>query len=404
MRLANPTRLAWFGAAAVAVIAVILRPGATSVGPVLAEITHGLGLSASLAGALTALPGFCFAVAGATAVTLSNKLGTAGTLALGASAAALGLIARSLVSDPASFLALSVLALLGAGMGNILVPVFIKRFYPRRQSALMMVYVVGLTTGATMPGLVTPLFVESPSGWRTALGLWGVLSAVAVVPWVVWAVLERTMASATMGPRSSILSVVRSRRALGLALFFGIQSMQAYVCFGWLAQILRDAGVPAATASLLMSYYSALGFPAALVMPIVVARSRDLRPYVVAFAVLLAAGFAGLLLAPLWSPLLWVTFLGVAGFAFPMALALITARTRDPHVTGGLSGLTQSVGYVFSGLGPLLMGVIHQVTGGWSVPLVLMAASAVLLLLGGLAVARPGYVDDDLVRVPTITP
>jgi len=391
------TRYAWFGVVAVAAIAIILRPGATSIGPVLAEITHGLGFSPTLAGALTALPGFCFAIAGATAVTLSNKLGTAGALTLGVAAAAIGLVARSLVSNQVAFLALSVLALLGAGMGNILVPVFIKRFYPRRQSVLMMVYVVGLTTGATVPGLVTPLLVSTPGGWRTALGIWGVISAVAVVPWVVLTVRERRMTGAAMGPRSSILSVIRSRRALGLALFFGIQSMQAYVTFGWLAQILRDSGVSASTASLLLSYYSALGFPAALIMPIVVARSRDLRPFVVVFAIFLATGFGGLWLAPLWSPILWVTLISVAGFSFPMALALITARTRDPHVTGGLSGLTQSVGYIFSGLGPLLVGILHEVTGGWSLPLLMIAGSAVFLLLGGLAIARPGYVDDDLV-------
>ena len=397
MRFPRATRYAWFGVVAVAAIAIILRPGATSIGPVLAEITHGLGLSATVAGALTALPGFCFAIAGATAVTLSNKLGTAGALTLGVAAAAIGLLARSLVSNQVAFLALSVLALLGAGMGNILVPVFIKRFYPRRQSVLMMVYVVGLTTGATVPGLVTPLLVSTPGGWRTALGVWGVISAVAVVPWVVLTVRERRMTGAAMGPRSSILSVIRSRRALGLALFFGIQSMQAYVTFGWLAQILRDSGVSASTASLLLSYYSALGFPAALIMPIVVARSRDLRPFVVVFAIFLATGFGGLWLAPLWSPILWVTLISVAGFSFPMALALITARTRDPHVTGGLSGLTQSVGYIFSGLGPLLVGILHEVTGGWSLPLLMIAGSAVFLLLGGLAIARPGYVDDDLV-------
>jgi CP family cyanate transporter-like MFS transporter len=243
---------------------------------------------------------------------------------------------------------------------------------------------------------VTPLLVSTPGGWRTALALWGVISAVAVVPWVVLTIRERRMTGAAMGPRSSILSVIRSRRALGLALFFGIQSMQAYVTFGWLAQILRDSGVSATTASLLLSYYSALGFPAALIMPIVVARSRDLRPFVVVFAIFLATGFGGLWLAPLWSPILWVTLIGVAGFSFPMALALIIARTRDPHVTGGLSGLTQSVGYIFSGLGPLLVGVLHEVTGGWSVPLLMIAGSSVLLLLGGLAIARPGYVDDDL--------
>jgi CP family cyanate transporter-like MFS transporter len=399
VKLANVSRLAWFGALAVAAIAFILRPAATSIGPVLAEITSGLGISATEAGVLTALPGFCFAAAGALAVTIGNRLGTAATLALGAVAVTIGLLGRSFVGNQGLFLALSVLALFGAGLGNILVPVFIKRFYPQRQSALMTVYVVGLTSGATAPGLITPLLMGTPAGWRAALGVWGLVAAAAVVPWVWLAVREKRRGGPASGPRSSIASVIRSRRALGLAVFFGIQSMQAYVTFGWLAQILRDAGVAPSTASLLLSYNAALGVPAAFIMPIVVGRSRDLRPYVVVFSVFLATGFLGLWWAPLTATLLWVTLISVAGFSFPMALSLITARTRDPHVTGSLSALTQSVGYVFSGVGPLFVGVLHQTTGGWTVPLLVIAASSVLLLLGGLTIAKPGFVDDDLVQL-----
>ena len=397
MKLANVSRLAWFGALAVAMVAVILRPAATSIGPVLAEITAGLGISATEAGVLTALPGFCFAAAGALAVTIGNKWGTAATLALGAAAVTVGLLGRSFVGNVWLFLALSVLALFGAGLGNILVPVFIKRFYPQRQSALMTVYVVGLTSGATLPGLVTPLLVGTPAGWRAALGVWGLVAALAVVPWVWLAVREKRKGGTGSGPRSSIASVIRSKRALGLAVFFGIQSMQAYVAFGWLGQILRDAGVTPAMASLLMSYNAGLVVPASFLMPVIVGRSRDLRPYVVAFSIFLAAGFLGLWWAPLSAPFLWVTLITLAGFSFPMALALITARTRDPHVTGSVSALTQSVGYVFSGVGPLAVGILHEVTGGWTVPLLAIAASAVLLLLGGWAIAKPGFVDDDLV-------
>jgi cyanate permease len=72
--------------------------------------------------------------------------------------------------------------------------------------------------------------------------------------------------------------------------------------------------------------------------------------------------------------------------------------TRWSGIWGVISAVaTQSVGYIFSGLGPLLVGILHEATGGWSVPLLMIAGSAVFLLLGGLAIARPGYVDDDLV-------
>ena len=60
----------WLVVLAVAVVAVNLRPGATSVGPVLAEVQQGLGLSPTMAGVLTALPGLTFAAAGACAAAL----------------------------------------------------------------------------------------------------------------------------------------------------------------------------------------------------------------------------------------------------------------------------------------------------------------------------------------------
>ena len=57
-------------------------------------------------------------------------------------------------------------------------------------------------------------------------------------------------------------------------------------------------------------------------------------------------------------PWLWATLLGLSGFAFPMAMTLITLRTRDPHVTTQLSGFMQSLGYLASGAGPLIVGVL----------------------------------------------
>ena len=37
-------------------------------------------------------------------------------------------------------------------------------------------------------------------------------------------------------------AVARTRLGWGMALAFGVQSMQAYTVFGWFAQLYRDAG------------------------------------------------------------------------------------------------------------------------------------------------------------------
>jgi CP family cyanate transporter-like MFS transporter len=182
---------------------------------------------------------------------------------------------------------------------------------------------------------------------------------------------------------------------LALGIFFGTQSMQAYVQFGWIAQIYRDGGLAPELAGLMTSIIAALGFPAGLVMPLVVGRVRDLRPVIWAFGLLLAAGYLGVWLLPTTLPWLWAVLLGLSGFAFPTALALVTARTRHPRVTTQLSGFAQSVGYALAAIGPFLVGVLFEVAHSWTLPLLLLIGSAAAMIASGLVAAGPGYVDDD---------
>lgn len=400
MSLRRPAPWAW-GVAAVALLALNLRPGATSLGPVLAEVRDGLGMDAATAGALTGLPGLAFAVFGALAVALALRTGLVGALALGASATGIGLIGRAMADSIPAFFALTTLAFAGMAVGNVLVPAYIKRHHAARVPLVMSIYTAGLAVGATVGALVSaPLTAVAPGGWRTALGLWGLVALVAAAVWIGLAVSERRRPDGSLTPRMSAspFGVISSPKAVALALFFGTQSMQAYVQFGWIAQIYRDGGLGAGEAGAMASVIAVFGVPAGFVMPTLVARVKNLRWVVLAMGVLLVAGYLGIWLAPTSSPFLWAILLGLSGCAFPMALALITARTRDYHVTGQLSGFTQSVGYLFSAAGPLLVGVMFQLSGGWTVPLWFLIASAVVFTASGLVASAPGYVDDELRR------
>ncbi len=97
-------------------------------------------------------------------------------------------------------------------------------------------------------------------------------------------------------------------------------------------------------------------------------------------------------------PWLWAVVLGLSGFAFPTAIALITARSRDPRVTARLSGFVQPVGYVLAAVGPFAVGLIRDLTEGWTLVLVLLMASGVAMTLAGLRVSTHVYVDDELER------
>ena len=112
--------------AAVVLVSVNLRPGASSLGPVLEEVRDGLGMSDAVAGALTGLPGLCFGVVGALAVGFARRVGMTVGIATGLVAVAGGLLLRVTTDSVGLFLVLTVVALAGMAVGNVLVPAWIK--------------------------------------------------------------------------------------------------------------------------------------------------------------------------------------------------------------------------------------------------------------------------------------
>lgn len=382
--------------AAVVLVSVNLRPGASSPGPVLTEVRDGLGMSAGIAGAMTGLPGLCFGLVGALAVGFARRVGMTAGIAIGLVAAATGLLLRATTDSVPLFLVLSVLALAGMAVGNVLVPAWIKA--RGHAVVLMTVYGTGLVVGGTIGSLATAPVSEASGSWRTGLGMWGVLLLVAVPLWVGLALRERRSPAEhrVSGEAPPTGRMIHSPTAVGLTVLFGVQSMHAYVQFGWLPSIYRDAGLSASAAGAMQALLSGVGIVGALAMPTIIARSRGLHGWIWSYGVTLALGYTGLLLAPATVPWLWALLLGYSGLAFPTAIALITARTRHPSVTAQLSGFVQPIGYALAAVGPFLVGMVHDATGDWSLVIVLLALTSVPLTMAGLRVASPTYVDDEI--------
>lgn len=389
--------------AAVLLISVNLRPGATSLGPVLEEVSGALGLDGSGAGMLTALPGLCFGVVGFLSVRLGQRAGLSVAIALGMGLTVLGLLTRVWMPHPWLFLGLTAVALAGMGIGNVLVPAWVKRHGGPRTVLLMTLYSAFLTLGGSAGALLSaPLAAGAADalgqvdGWRWSLALWGLA---ALVPLGLWLVVARRAGHdfpPTPPGEGPAVPLTASPAAVALTVLFGVQSMNAYVQFGWIPQIYRDAGLSAGAAGTLLAVIAGLGIIGGLIMPTVIDRSRTLAPWMVAFGALTLIGYVGLLLAPVSLGLLWAIILGLGSFAFPTAIALIPARSRDPHVTARLSGFVQPVGYILAAIGPFVVGLIHAATGTWTAVLIMMACSGVVMTAAGLRVAGRVVVDDEL--------
>ncbi len=383
---------------AIVLLALNLRPAAVSVGPVLDDIRSGLGMSATEAGVLTALPVVAFAVFGAMAPRLAAFLGPHRLAAVALGGVAVGLFARSHVASVPAFLALSLLALGGMAMGNVVMPSLVKRHYPDRIGQLTAIYSTALAVGLTAAPVLTVPVGQALGDWRDGLGIWALLAVAALVPWLFLLRHDRRDVAAAVPLRFSLAEVARTRVGWLMATFFGLQSLQAYSIFGWFPAVYRDAGFSDATAGVLLGVVTGVTIPLSFVVASLTGRMSDVTPLVWALGLCYPVGYIGLAFAPHAGAWLWAVIVGIGTCTFPLVLTLIGLRARTPHGTAALSAFTQSVGYLLASLGPFGFGLLHDLTGGWVTPLLVLTVLVVPLMACGLALARPSFLEDELER------
>ena len=378
----------------IVVLAFNLRPAAVSVGPVLAEVSDGLGMSGAQTSLLTSLPVVAFASFGALAPRLARLLGLHRLTLLALVSVSAGLFARSRVDSAWVFLLLSLLALAGMATANVLLPSLVKLHFPDRVGLMTAVYSTSLAIGLTSASVFTVPVGDAYDGWRSGLVVWALTAVVAAIPWLGLVAHDRAPESARGD--IALRDVARTRLGWMMALFFGLQSAQAYSIFGWFAEVYRDAGFDAHTAGLLLGAITGISIPFSFLVPALAARMPDQRLLITALMACYPVGYLGLVLAPHAGALVWALVVGLGTCTFPLILTLIGLRARSSGGTAALSGFTQSAGYLISVIGPFGVGVLHDLSGGWTLPLLVMIAFCLPQLLVGLAVARPAFLEDQL--------
>ncbi|MEU6402020.1 CynX/NimT family MFS transporter [Streptomyces sp. NPDC046985] len=405
------TRLVVVG---IVLAALNLRPAIASLGALLEEVRDGLGMSGGVAGLLTSVPPLCFAVFGVAAPRLARRFGPGAVVCAGMVAIAAGLLVRPYVGNTAGFLAASALALMGIAVSNVLMPVIVKRWFPDRVGPVTGLYSMALALGTSVAAAVTVPLTDALGGWRPGLAVWAAPAVVAVLPWLPL-IRERGTSAAPAdrapdgprGPRPAepqaqasapALRITRSRTAWALAVFFGLQATAAYITMGWMPQIFRDAGVSAGTAGVLLAVTMAMGVPLAFVIPRVASRLPHQGPIVLALGLCGLAGYAGLAFAPAAGAWAWALLLGVSNCAFPLSLTMVGMRARTSAGVAQLSAFAQSTGYLISIPGPLLVGVLYQSSGGWDLPIGLMACLMIPQMAVGCLAGRDRTVEDEAAR------
>ncbi|MFG3603631.1 MFS transporter [Micromonospora chersina] len=380
-------------------VAVNLRAAVTSLGALLDEIRDGLGLSGAMAGLVTTLPTIAFAGLGALTPWLVRRWAAARVLVVAMLALSVGQVLRVVTDSAAVFVVTSALALAGIAVANILLPMLVKQHFPHRTGLVTGAYTMALTVGTTVAAASAVPVAHAFGSWRAGLGVWAGLAAVAVIPWVPLALraraARRTATPAVAAAGTARVRPARTRLGWAMAVYFGAQSLSGYAIMGWLAQLFRDAGYAPEAAGLLLAGVTALGVPVALMMPTLAGRLPTLRPLVLSLTAFSAAAYVGLALAPHGLAPLWVLLLALGQGAFPLILTTIGLRARTAEGTVALSAFAQSTGYVIAALGPLLVGILYEVTGGWTAPIGFLLVALAVQTTAGMVIARPRHIEDE---------
>ena len=378
----------------IVIAAFNLRPGVTGLSPLLDAMGEQIHLSATFLAIIGMLPPLLYGLSGFITPRLYTRFTDLGLTLAAMLMVTIGLGVRAVIDSPPVFLALSVLALLGMGIGNVVLPPLVKSYFPDRVALMSTVHVGLLQFGTFIPPLVAvPL--ATGFGWRGSLLVWGGFAGLGVAVWLLLRLLRPApaveVAAAVVGG-SELARLMRSKRAWALMTMTGLTSFNNFILFTWLPTLLTRSGFDAAFAGAMLALVTAIPLVLGFVLPALAQKLSSAYPIVVGFCLSLAVGYIGLWLLPTAAPVLWTVLLGIGISTFPLALTLITLRARDADSAASLSGFVQGGGYLLAATGPLIFAfLIQSFDGLWPAFAVVLASVAVKLLVSRAA-CRPGSI------------
>ena len=382
---------------AIALLAINLRTAVASISPVVNFIQQEISLPIVTIGLLGIAAPMAFAIATSLSYPPARRIGVEKTLLLTIAMIVLGHLLRAFSWDSTALFAGSLLSLLGAGMGNVLLPVMVRKYFPNRVGIISSFYITLTAVSATI-GAFFAVPVAQELGWRASLGQWAILAALTLIPIVF--LLKNSRPEARPDTSGSQKAIWRSPTAWAIAAVQGMTSIFGYVSFAWMPlMLIEHNSVSVPEAGLLLSLFSIMGLPVSLLVPLIATRYSKSHALIIFFSALMGTlGTLGVLLGD--NSVLWlaVIAIGLGPTMFPLALTLFNLRSRERSTVLALSAFGQGVSYTTATITVFAIGVLRELTGGWEAALWLMFAVALLSALAGIQIAQNHIVDDELQR------
>ncbi|KRE59670.1 CynX/NimT family MFS transporter [Paenibacillus sp. Soil750] len=375
---------------AIVLIASNLRAPLTSISPLLESISQKLSLSHLVAGTLTTLPLMAFAAFSILSPRLANRFGLERVVL-----AALFLLASGLLIRPWSGVSLllvgTTMAGMGIAVGNVLLPSLLNRYFPNRLGFMTGIYTVSMNlTGSIASASSIPIARSLGWGWEKTLALWGILAILTASYWLYCIRARQHVTSAdNKSTKEKRISLWRYKLSWQITLYLGLQSFFFYVVMAWLPDIAAERGIGAGTSGVMVALMQFAGLPFNFVVPLIAVKVKNQRVLALTSAAMSIGGVICLFMNHAVLLALGGALIGsAAGFAFSLTMMFFNLRTNSTRQAAEISGMAQSIGYTLACTGPALFGWLHDLSGGWRMPLSVLFVAVLVFLWAGLGAGR----------------
>lgn len=366
-----------FAIVVIVLVAINLRPGIVSIGPILPLIRSEFGLSNTAAALLTAIPDLLMGLLALPTPWLARRFGRNAVVLTALIVLCASIIARAFA--PSVTILLISTAGVGAGIAvsGALIAGFIKGKFPTRAAMMMGIYATALSLGSTISaGATGPL--SAIGTWRLGSGIWGALGIVGVIA---WGLLARRESDGAKGAQTVMHKLpLRDPIAWRVALFFACDNLLFYALLTWTSPLYQEHGYSSTRAGLVLAGFTAAFMCASPVFGWL-SKSEDRRGWLALAGVLALAGLVPTALAPGLAPFVFIPLCAFGlGAAFTLGMTLPLDNTRSVQEANVWNAFVLTVGYLVAATGPLLVGTLRDMTGGFGPALWLLVAVALLML------------------------
>ena len=364
----------------------------TSLAPLVKLIEHDLAMSHAEMGTVMGAWQLVYIAAALPCGILLDRLGSRWALLLGALCVAASAYFRSQADSFAGLLAAVMLFGIGGPIVSAGAPKVITHWFQGQSRGLAMgIYITGPAVGGVVSltlthGWLLPYFEQD---WRKILALWGALAALSGVLWFALASLpgirpiaDERQSSAHTPHRQLVLGLLaRPAVRLVLAMAVGV-FLISHALSNWLPEMLVHGGMSPVAAGYWSAIPTIIGIIGSLSIPRLAIPARRFR----ILALLCGAMLLASLLLQFSAPTLLLPGLilqGIARSTLTTVLVLILVELPDigARHAGMASGLFFGAGEIGGMLGPLVLGVLYDVTHGFATGLLLFTLIALGLMV-----------------------